>query len=119
MAPAIARDRRIVEITRVAVPEGIRNGCSKVYAALRDMARAAGYWKVQTYTLASESGASLRAVGFVLVRPANEDGGQRRHGQWGAHRRTLSLFGEPEIASEPKNRWECVLRAEPEFRRPK
>lgn len=120
VAPWTASDRRICEITRVAVPEGIRNGSSKLYAALRDMARSQGYWKVQTFTLPSESGASLRGAGFVLVRPWEQDT-PRKPGQWASNRRHPSLFGpEPlsEAESSPKNRWECVLRAEPDFRRP-
>lgn len=115
VAPKTAKDRRISEIARVAVPAGLRNANSMVYAALRDAARALGYWKVQTFTLESESGASLRAVGFKLVRPAAEDS-PRRPGQWDSNRRTPTLFPElePEIAGEPKNRWECILRKEPE-----
>ena len=113
-SPKTAKIKGIAEISRVAVPAGLKNGNSKVYAALGDAARALGYWKVQTFTLASESGASLRAVGFKLVRPASEDR-PRPPGAWGLSRpgRTPSLFGEPEIATEPKNRWECLLRAEP------
>lgn len=114
VAPKTAKDKGVAEISRVAVPEGFRNANSKLYASLRDAARALGYWKVQTFTLASESGASLRAVGFVLVRPAAEDK-PRPAGAWGLSRpgRTASLFGEPEIQPEPKNRWECLLRKEP------
>ena len=112
VSPRTAKERGIAEISRVAVPEGLRNGNSKIYAALRDAARALGYWKVQTFTLASESGASLRAVGFKLVRPAAEDS-PRRHGQWASNRRTASLFPDAEVVQEPKNRWECLLRKEP------
>lgn len=107
VAPKTAKDRGVAEISRVAIPEGFRNANSRLYASLRDAARGLGYWKVQTFTLASESG----AVGFKLVRPASEDK-PRPAGAWGLSR-TGSLFGEPEIAPEPKNRWECLLRQEP------
>lgn len=82
--------------------------------ALRDVARALGYWKVQTFTLQSESGASLRGAGFVLERPAAEDKA-RPKGAWGRSRpgRSANLFGEPEISTEPKNRWVCLLGPEP------
>lgn len=114
VAPKTSKDKGICEISRTAVPEGCRNGNSKVYAALRDAARALGYWKVQTFTLASESGASLKGAGFKLVRPASDDV-ERPAGAWGLSRsgRTASLFGEPATATEPKNRWECLLREEP------
>ena len=114
VSPKTAKDKGVAEISRTAVPAGLRNGNSKIYGALRDAARALGYWKVQTFTLASESGASLRAVGFKLERPAAEDR-SRQPGAWGLSRpgRTPSLFGEPEIQVEPKNRWECLLREEP------
>ncbi len=55
------------EISRVAVLEGERNACSFAYGALRKAARALGYQKVVTYTLAEEPGSSLRAAGFVNV----------------------------------------------------
>ena len=53
------------EISRVAVLEGERNACSFAYGALRRAAKALGYRRIVTYTLASEPGTSLRAAGFV------------------------------------------------------
>lgn len=120
VAPKTAKDRFVAEITRTAILEGVRNGNSKVYAALRDSAKSLGYRKVQTFTLPHESGASLRAVGFVLVRPWQDDE-PRRPGQWGRSRagRTFNLFGEPEAATQPKNRWECLLRGAPDRDQPR
>jgi hypothetical protein len=59
--------RVIAEITRLAT-DGTRNACSFLYGAARRAALAIGYRSVITYTLASESGASLRAAGFRFVR---------------------------------------------------
>jgi hypothetical protein len=55
-----------VEVTRVAT-RGAKNACSILYGAARRAARALGYRRIVTYTLASEAGASLRAVGWKIV----------------------------------------------------
>jgi hypothetical protein len=55
-----------VEVTRVAT-DGARNACSKLYAACWRAARALGWRKLITYTLDSESGASLRGAGWKVV----------------------------------------------------
>ena len=57
-----------VEITRVAT-DGTRNACSMLYGAAWRIARELGYRRVVTYTLESESGASLRAAGYRLAEP--------------------------------------------------
>ena len=54
------------EVTRLA-SDGSRNVCSLLYAAAWRAARAMGYRRLVTYTLKSESGSSLRAVGFNIV----------------------------------------------------
>jgi len=55
-----------VEVTRCAVEEGVRNACSALYGAAARWARARGV-PITTYTLATESGASLRGAGWVEV----------------------------------------------------
>ena len=55
------------EITRCCVIEGHKNANSLLYAAAWRAARAMGYHRIITYTLPTESGASLRAAGFVRV----------------------------------------------------
>lgn len=55
-----------IEILRVCT-DGVRNGCSMLYAACCRAAAAMGYRLAVTYTLASEGGASLRAAGFKPV----------------------------------------------------
>lgn len=52
------------EVTRLCVIEGIRNGCSMLYAASWRAARAMGYKKLITYILQSETGISLIAAGY-------------------------------------------------------
>ncbi len=50
------------EVTRL-VTDGTRNACSMLYGAAARAAKAMGYRKIQTYLLASENGASLKASG--------------------------------------------------------
>lgn len=55
-----------LEFTRVCT-DGARNACSKLYGALWRAAKALGYRRAVTYTKARESGASLRAAGWIVV----------------------------------------------------
>lgn len=55
-----------LEITRVAT-DGTKNASSALYGAAARSVKAAGYWRVVTYNLDDESGASLRAAGFTLI----------------------------------------------------
>jgi hypothetical protein len=57
-------DGDTLEITRCCVIEGHKNACSKLYAAALKVARAMGFRRAVTYSLPSESGSSLKAVGF-------------------------------------------------------
>lgn len=60
-------DGLTLEINRTCT-DGTPNANSMLYGACRRAAWAMGYRRVLTYTQAGESGASLRAAGFVLVR---------------------------------------------------
>ena len=53
-----------LEVNRCCT-DGTRNACSILYAAAWRAARAMGYHKIVTYTLDTESGASLRAAGWT------------------------------------------------------
>lgn len=67
------REPQTCELLRLCVREGApRNVASFLLGAVRRAAWALGYTKVITYTLKSESGASLRAAGYRTVgeRPA-------------------------------------------------
>lgn len=57
-------DGKTVEILRMCVKPGYRNGCSLLYARAARAAREMGYARMITYTLEEKSGSSLRAVGF-------------------------------------------------------
>lgn len=60
-------DGLTLEVTRCCVLEGHKNANSMLYGAIRRAAKALGYAKLVTYTLASEPGDSLRASGFTLT----------------------------------------------------
>ena len=82
------------EITRVAT-DGTANACSQLYGAARRAAAAMGYSRVISYTLASESGTSLRAAGFVHA-------GTVRGKQWS----TPSRPRDHTLAPVDKTRWQ-------------
>lgn len=59
-----AADPFTLEINRCCTNERYHNVCSQLYALAIRAGRAMGYRKFITYTLTTENGASLRAVGF-------------------------------------------------------
>lgn len=61
-----------IEVLRVCT-DGTPNACSMLYGAARRVAKAMGYAEVITYTLASESGTSLRAAGWRAVATTRGD----------------------------------------------
>ena len=87
-------DGRTLEVTRVAVVEGISNGCSKLYGALRRAAVALGWARIYTYTLPKEPGTSLRAAGFVAD-------GWTGGGEWSREARPRAAAER----SDQKRRW--------------
>lgn len=86
-----------IEVTRVAT-DGCRNACSALYDAAARIARALGYARALTYTLASETGTSVRAAGWQL-KSVSCGGAWSRHART---RRDLQPLG-------PKRRWEIDL----------
>ena len=66
-------DGRTAEVTRLCT-DGILNGCSFLYGCCARIAREMGFRKIITYTLDTESGASLRAAGWTCAGLA---GGKR------------------------------------------
>lgn len=68
------QDGWTLEVNRVAT-DGCPNACSALYAASWRAAKALGWRRLVTYTLASESGASLRAAGWKVI-------GERRARSW-------------------------------------
>lgn len=61
-----ADDGWTLEVTRCCT-DGVKNGCSMLYAAAWRATRALGYRKLITYTLTSEPGTSLKAAGWRVV----------------------------------------------------
>ena len=77
----IQEDAYCAEVTRLCVLDGIKNGCSFLYAAAWRCARAMGYRRLVTYTLPEEGGVSLRASGWRLVGEAGGGTGINRGGR--------------------------------------
>jgi hypothetical protein len=102
VARELAADDFAAELTRCCT-DGTRNACSMLYSAAWRAARALGYRRLVTYTLASEGGASLRAAGWHCI---GEAGG----GSW-------SRTSRPRVDTHPlqiKLRWErSEFAAEP------
>ena len=87
-------DGLTLEVTRVAT-DGAKDACSALYGACRRATFALGYKRLVTYTLASESGVSLRASGYRLI---GESPG-----------RSWSVTSRPRVDKHPlglKLRWE-------------
>ena len=83
------------EATRVTT-DGTRNACSLLYGAAWRAARAMGYRRLITYTLATEPGTSLRAAGFRVVTQVP--------------RRSWDRPGRPRVDQHPlqeRLRWEA------------
>lgn len=53
------------EVTRLCVLEGVRNACSRLYAACWRAWRAMGGRRIITYIRETETGTSIRAAGWV------------------------------------------------------
>lgn len=64
-----------LEVNRCCT-DGTKNACSKLYASAWQAAKALGYTKLITYTLASEGGASLRGAGWRCLGEATTKVGQ-------------------------------------------
>jgi len=78
-----------LEINRTCT-DGTRNANSMLYGAVRKAAFAMGYERLITYTQESESGASLRAAGFVKVKEL------QARGSWAESSKKLKDKRDPE-----------------------
>lgn len=96
-----------LEVTRLCTSGG-KNICSKLYSACARIAKELGYDSIITYILASETGVSLRASGWM-----NE--GEAGDTSWDRPKRrrdvaTINLFGEQrKYPNEKKQRWRKKL----------
>lgn len=88
-------DGKTIEILRVCT-RGARNANSQLYSYAKKLSIKKGFKRVITYTLYSESGASLRAIS---AQPTKVSNGNR---QW--TNRPNRRFQE--VVSQPKIRWE-------------
>lgn len=96
------QDGLTAEVLRVCVlPEAPKGSCSFLYAAAWRAWRAMGGARLVTYTLTTESGASLRGAGWKVVAevsPPKGDGWLNRPGRI-----------DQEVYARPKRRWEMTL----------
>lgn len=95
-----ADDAETAEVTRCCVLDDAPLGsCSFLYARCWHAAKAMGYRRLITYTLQSESGASLRGAGWKVVaelKARNPNGWRYRPGrEWHA------------VVGQAKFRWEA------------
>lgn len=93
-------DGYTVEVTRTCVrPDAPRNANSFLYGAACRAAKALGFRRIVTYTLTTESGASLRGAGWK-VEALTKDG----HNDWnskskmdGIDRQWQAVYGQQKI----------------------
>lgn len=76
-------DGLTLEVNRTCT-DGTRNANSMLYGAVWRAARAMGYLKCVTYTQVDETGASLRAAGFVQAKALPAAPGWDRPGRYRA-----------------------------------
>lgn len=96
-------DGATAEVNRTCT-DGTRNANSMLYGAAARAAQAMGYGRLITYTQADESGASLRAAGFIRVAdlPAR--------GSWADSSVKLREIRDPDgNGGVPRVRWERKL----------
>ena len=93
----ILDDGLTCEINRVCT-DGTPNACSKLYGACCRIAKAMGYEKIITYTLKSETGASLKASNFICDGVAGAK-----------HWRGKRVKQNQNVPNELKIRWHKIL----------
>lgn len=103
-------DGLTLEVNRVCVKDLHRNANSALYGAIGRAAQALGYERLVTYTLASESGASLRAAGFSEPVEIGARSWEKDNQKGNRVRYDYTIWGERRQAQdEPKLRWERRL----------
>ena len=80
-------DGLTAEVTRLCT-DGTRNACSFLYGRASKAAFALGFTKIGTYTLATETGESLRGAGWTLI-------GHRGGGEWSSPSRPRQSMKSP------------------------
>jgi hypothetical protein len=91
------------EVVRCAT-DGTHNACSALYGACARIAHAMGFARIITYTLESETGASLRACGWTETRRGIKS-------WWQSHQVPGRTVKAREHYAERKVAWERQLEA--------
>ena len=86
----------VAEVTRL-VTDGTRNACSILYAASARACAAMGFSRIQTYTLDTEPGTSLKAAGWRFD-------GKTTGGDWN-HSKAYAGTRRTDQPQSPKQRW--------------
>lgn len=95
-------DGLTLEVNRTCT-DGTKNANSMLYGAIWRAAKAMGYRKCVTYTQHDESGASLRAVGWVRAKEL------AARGSWAQASKTLAhIRDEVGNGGVERVRWEIV-----------
>jgi hypothetical protein len=100
-------DPFLLEVNRTCTT-GAPNANSMLYGAIVRAGAALGYRRAQTYTLEHESGASLKAAGWIPELVSDHDV-KRWETANGNH---ASLFGANQVPEGPKIRWSKSLSRE-------
>jgi hypothetical protein len=96
-------NRQTVEVLRLAT-DGTVNACSALLGASARAAQAIGAYRIITYTLTEETGASLRGAGWVCEC---EDTGR----SWWTHGTTRPAAVDREHMMKSKARWVRTFRS--------
>jgi hypothetical protein len=97
----LLQDGMTLEVTRCCT-DGCPNACSMLYSAARTAAFAQGYRRLVTYTLQSESMASLKGAGWTLVAEVDPHAGSGWLSRPGRREQPPSRL--------PKYRWETYAK---------
>lgn len=100
-------DGHTCEVTRLCT-DGTPNACSLLYGASARAAKALGWSRIVTYTLANEPGTSLRASGWEREKTVT---GEKSWSRPSRARVQTDLFGDDERPACAKVRWARRLNA--------
>lgn len=96
----MTNQRSVLEVTRL-VTDGTKNACSALYSAAARIGKEMGYEHIQTFILDVESGASLKAAGWVFESYSSG-------GDWTRTSKPNRRQDQPQC---PKQRWGKILNS--------
>lgn len=98
-------DGSTLEVNRTCVAGTVKNANSMLYGALWRAAKALGYQRLITYTQGSESGSSLKAVGWTRAKDL------AARGSWADSSKKLKHIRDAEgTGGVERTRWEISLQ---------